>query len=115
MDTETQYIPEVDDYVIWTTDLGMKHEGWVYCKPKSEDNQARVKGGWRPVSNYITIETAVKEKPNCKYDKNNPHRYIHVLLLCYEHNWHQLKFIKRRNKKSPDHYAEFDDFHGNAT
>ena len=31
MDTETQYIPEVDDYVVWTTDLGMKHEGWVYC------------------------------------------------------------------------------------
>lgn len=115
MSTETQYIPEVDDYVIWTTDLGMKHEGWVYCKPAPVDNEARVKGGWRKIVNYITIETSVKEKPNCKYDKNNPHRYIHVLLLCYEHDWHQLEFVKKRNKKTPDHYAEFDDFHGNAT
>jgi len=26
------YIPQVDDYVKWTTDLGMVHEGWVYWK-----------------------------------------------------------------------------------
>ena len=107
------YEPEVDDYVIWTTALGMKHEGWVYWKPKIEDNTARTKNGWRAVANYVTIELGVKEKPNCQYDKNNPHRYIHVLLLCYEHNWHQLEFVKRRNKKSPDHYAEYDDISGN--
>ena len=33
------YEPKVDDYVIWTTQLGMVHEGWVYfvseeVKPK---------------------------------------------------------------------------------
>ena len=26
------YEPEVNDYVIWTTALGMVHEGWVYWK-----------------------------------------------------------------------------------
>ena len=103
MSTETQYIPEVDDYVIWTTDLGMKHEGWVYCKPKSEDNQARVKGGWRPVSNYITIETAVKEKPNCKYDKNNPHRYIFINIIRIVSKNLELCQLKCLNLKANGH------------
>ena len=26
------YEPQIDDYVKWTTDLGMVHEGWVYFK-----------------------------------------------------------------------------------
>ena len=26
------YEPQVDDYVKWTTKLGMVHEGWVYFK-----------------------------------------------------------------------------------
>ena len=26
------YEPQIDDYVKWTTALGMVHEGWVYFK-----------------------------------------------------------------------------------
>ena len=26
------YEPQIDDYVKWTTALGMVHEGWVYWK-----------------------------------------------------------------------------------
>ena len=37
------YEPQVDDYVRWTTALGMVHEGWVYFKcdptPKREVGQ----------------------------------------------------------------------------
>ena len=41
--TRLMYIPQVDDYVKWTTDLGMVHEGWVYWKGEP----APEKRGWR--------------------------------------------------------------------
>ena len=56
----TNYIPKVNDYVKWTTALGMVHEGWVYYKGDSDDNEKRVKNKWVAVSNYITIEIATK-------------------------------------------------------
>ena len=40
------------------------------------------------------------------------HRKTHTLLLCYEHHWKDLKFIKRRSKKQCDHYSEYDDVEG---
>ena len=53
------YTPQVDDYVRWTTALGMVHEGWVYFKcdytPK--------KKGFPQVEHYITIELGVKDMP----------------------------------------------------
>ena len=54
------YEPEVNDYVVWTTELGMVHKGWVYFKadPTIE------KRGWKKPQRYITIELGVKEKPN---------------------------------------------------
>ena len=30
--SDLKYNPQVNDYVVWTTQLGMKHEGWVYFK-----------------------------------------------------------------------------------
>ena len=33
------YIPQVNDYVKWTTALGMVHEGWVYYEGKQHDNE----------------------------------------------------------------------------
>ena len=39
---QTNYEPEVDDYVIWTTELGID-EGWVYFKGDSVDNELRIK------------------------------------------------------------------------
>ena len=55
------YDPQVNDYVKWTTALGMVHEGWVYYKGKEHDNEKRSKHNWIPLSNYITIEIATKE------------------------------------------------------
>ena len=107
------YEPEVNDYVIWTTELGMKHEGWVYWKGDPVDNEQRIKFGWRPVARYITIETSVKPKPYCEYHtKNDPHKYIHTLLLCYEKDWKDLQFIKKRENKHCEHYSQYDNVHG---
>ena len=106
------YEPEVDDYVIWTTALGMKHEGWVYFKGDPVDNELRIKSGWNPVARYITIETGVRPKPQCEYSKNDPHKYIHTLLLCYDNDWHQLKFIKKRNTREIQHWSQYDDVAG---
>ena len=88
------YSPEVNDYVVWTTALGMKHEGWVYFK----STPVTPKRGWKTPLNYITIELAVKEKPD--YTEDNPHRYVHVLLCCYEHQWEELSYVKRRKGKN---------------
>ena len=87
------YEPEVNDYVVWTTELGMVHEGWVYFKadPTIE------KRGWRKPQRYITIELGVKEKPD--YNEDNPHKYVHVLLCCYEPQWNELKFVKKRKNR----------------
>ena len=106
-----KYEPEVNDYVIWTTALGMKHEGWVYFKGDPVDNEFRLKNGWNPSTRYITIETSVKLKPQCEHSKNDAHKYIHTLLLCYEQNWNELKFVKKRETKYCQHYAQYDDIH----
>ena len=96
---EEKYIPQVNDYVIWTNDMGTIDEGWVYWKGDPVDNKQREKFGWKPVQNYITIETGLREKPKCEYNKRDPHKHIHILVCCYEHQWHQLKFVKRRKSK----------------
>ena len=88
------YSPEVNDYVVWTTKLGMKHEGWVYFK----STPTPPKRGWKTPLDYITIELGVKERPD--YTKNNPHKYVHVLLCCYEHQWEELRYVKRRKGKN---------------
>jgi len=87
------YEPEVNDYVVWTTELGMVHKGWVYFKadPTIE------KRGWKKPQRYITIELGVKEKPD--YNEDNPHKYVHVLLCCYEPQWKELKFVKKRKNR----------------
>lgn len=89
------YEPEVNDYVVWDRGEYGKDEGWVYFKG---DKEEPVKG-FDPHSRYITIETAIKPKPKCEYAKNERHKYIHTLLLCYEHDWKDLQFIKRRESK----------------
>ena len=103
------YEPEVNDYVIWEHEDGTVDEGWVYFKGDEVDNEKRVKFGWKPVARYITIETGVRPKPQCEYSKNDPHKMIHTLLLCYDSCWHELKFVKRRNSKVIQHYSQYDD------
>ena len=56
------YEPQVDDYVRWTTALGMVHEGWVYFKGEP----AVKKKGWAKPEHYITIEVGVKDMPQEK-------------------------------------------------
>ena len=104
------YEPQVGDYVIWNRPSGDIEEGWVYFKGDPVDNEKRIKSGWNPVSQYITIETSVKPKSNVV--KNDPHRMIHTLLICYKHNWHELKFVKKRTDKMCEHYSQYDDVYG---
>ena len=110
------YEPQVNDYVIWERPNGDIDEGWVYCKTDPVDNEKRIKEGWKPLSQYITIETSVKPKPDHHYSsgKEMVHKYIHTLLICNRENWNELKFIKKRtDKQECQHYSQYDDIHGN--
>ena len=80
------YVPKVDDYVKWERDIHGRtevDEGWVYFY----------------ADEYITIETGIKPKPKCQYTVNERHKFIHTLLLCPNHQWHELKYIKSRGCK----------------
>ena len=106
------YEPEVGDYVIWETTTPDKNdEGWVYFKcPIVED-----KIGFRKHTRYITIETGIRPRPICETEeKLNPkmrspkHKYIHTLLLCFEPEWSNLKYVKSRHDcKSKSYYNRF--------
>lgn len=83
-----KYIPQVDDYVIWERSTGHVDKGWVYFV----DND------------YITIETGVKDKPNCEYTVEEKHKKIHILVVCHNYYWNQLKFIRNRKDSNVDEY-----------
>ena len=91
------YQPQVNDYVKWTTELGQVHEGWVYFVATSTEE----KKGWKKPSQYITIEIATKPSPQCNVS-TFLHKRIHVCLCCYENNWSELEFIRRRVSKQDD-------------
>ena len=91
------YDPQVNDYVRWTTELGMVHEGWVYFKA----DRSKPKKGWITPARYISIEIATKPRPTCDLS-TFLHKRIHVCLCCYESNWHELEFIRRRVSKQDD-------------
>ena len=109
------YEPQVDDYVVWERPNGDVEEGWVYFKGDPIDNEKRVKDGWNPLSQYITIETSVKPKPNHYYSsgKEMKHKMIHTLLICNRENWNELRFIKKREHQESQHYSQYDDIHCN--
>ena len=109
------YEPEVDDYVVWERPNGDWEEGWVYFKGDPVDNEKRVKQGWNSVSRYITIETGVRDKPDCFYTSGKPmlHKKIHTLLLCNEECWHELRYVKHRRTREIQHYSQYDDISGN--
>ena len=44
-----------------------------------------------------------------EFRTSNAHRKIHCLLLCYEQQWKELKFVKRRESKHCCHYSQYDD------
>ena len=108
------YEPIVDDYVKWTNSLGQVHEGWVYFKGDPVDNVKRKKEGWKPLSQYITIETGVKPKPHCVYSSGKPmrHKLIHILILCNRENWNELEYIRnRRDELTSDRPPENNDLY----
>mgnify|MGYP003311996213 FL=1 len=109
------YEPELDDYVIWKRPNGDWEEGWVYFKGDPVDNEKRIKDGWNSVSRYITIETGVRDKPDCMYSSGKPmlHKKIHTLLLCNEECWHELRYVKHRRTREIQHYSQYDDVAGN--
>ena len=108
---KTTYEPQVDDYVIWNRPNGDIEEGWVYFKGDPVDNKKRIKDGWNSVSRYITIETGVRDTPNCFYTSGKPmlHKKIHTLLLCNRECWHELEYVKHRRIREIQHYAQYDD------
>ena len=91
------YDPKVNDYVRWVNELGQVHEGWVYFK----SNPVEPKRGWSTPARYISIEIATKPRKQCDLT-TFLHKRIHVCLCCYESNWHELTFIKRRVSKQDD-------------
>ena len=101
------YEPEVDDYVIWERPNGDIEEGWVYFK----GDKMEKKRGFPQCPRYITIEIAVRDKPNCMYSsgKDMEHKKIHTLLLCYDSNWNELKYVKHRRTREIQHYSQYDD------
>ena len=109
------YEPQVDDYVVWERPSGDIEEGWVYFKGDPIDNEKRIKDGWNSVTRYITIETGVRDKPDCVYSSGKPmrHKKIHTLLLCNENCWHELKYVKHRRTREIQHYSQYDDVAGN--
>ena len=43
------YNPQVNDYVVWTTELGQVHQGWVYFVA----SEAEKKKGWQTPARYF--------------------------------------------------------------
>ena len=88
------YNPQVDDYVIWNRPNGDIEEGWIYFK----GDKIPKKRGFNESPQYLTIEVAVRDKPDCKYSsgKSMLHKKIHTLLLCYVDDWKYLEYVKNR-------------------
>ena len=101
------YEPQVDDYVIWNRPNGDIEEGWVYFK----GDKIPKKRGFNESPRYITIEVAVRDKPNCMYSSGQPmrHKKIHCLLLCNDSCWHELEYVKHRRIREIQHYSQYDD------
>ncbi len=82
------YEPQVDDYVRWTTALGMVHEGWVYfkCDPTPK------KKGFPKVEHYITIELGVRDMP---YEQQKTIMYCCYAIILIGMNLNTLKTEER--------------------
>ena len=86
--------------------VGQLHSVWsmrggYIFKGTPDNNESRVKNKWVATSNYITIEIATKPRPQCNVS-TFLHKRIHVCLCCYEDNWNELEFIRRRISKQDD-------------
>lgn len=72
------YSPKVNDYVEWKrSDIS----GWVYFHSPE----------------YITIECYTKPKHPDDYKHSPLHANYRVLVLCYNHQWNELTYVKSRS------------------
>ena len=79
------YNPQVNDYVVWTTELGQVHKGWVYfVADKSEK-----KKGWQTPARYISIEIATKPRPDCDLTTflHKEYTFAYVVMNQIGMNW----------------------------
>jgi hypothetical protein len=74
-----------NDYVKWYK-KGITHEGWVYFK----------------CDEYITIEVGVKPKPYCNLVRNVLHCNDHILVVCHNDFWDEIKYVKSRKSRNED-------------
>ena len=113
MPSEDPYEPNVDDYVIWERDIHGRteiDEGWVYFK----GDIIPPKKGFNDSPRYITIETHVRDKPKEQLEDGKClHKKVHTLLLCYEQDWRNLQFVKKRESPHIEHYSQYDERAGN--
>tara|TARA_B100001250_G_scaffold388733_1_gene387222 strand:+ start:1131 stop:1478 length:348 start_codon:yes stop_codon:yes gene_type:complete len=112
MSDDLPYEPEVNDYVIWERKCWSGtfiDEGWVYFK----GDIVEPKKGFPTTPRYITIETGVRDKPAGQLDGSCLHKKVHTLLLCYEQQWKDLRFVKRRESPTIQHYSQYDERAGN--
>ena len=112
MSDDLPYEPEVNDYVIWEREGWSGtfiDEGWVYFK----GDKVEPKKGFSTPARYITIETGVRDKHTEQLDGCSLHKKVHTLLLCYEHQWGELRFVKRRESPTIQHYSQYDERAGN--
>ena len=71
------YTPQVNDYVTWKNNVS----GWIYFKG----------------SQYLTIEISVRPKDQADYKVSKLHANNRTLILCYQHHWNELSYVKSRN------------------
>ena len=83
------YDPQVNDYVRWTTALGMVHEGWVYYKGDTHDNQRRLKDNWLPLSNSLRLKLQLNLDHNvmCLLSCIKGYMYVCVVMKIIGMNW----------------------------
>lgn len=74
-----------NDYVKWQRN-GWIDEGWVYFK----------------CDEYITIEVGVKPKPYCNLVRNVLHCNDHILVVCHNDFWDEVKYVKSRKSRNDD-------------
>ena len=53
------YNPQVNDYVVWTTELGQVHKGWVYFVADKQ-NRKKVANALRYISIEIATQTSLQ-------------------------------------------------------
>ena len=110
---QQNYHPEVNDYCVLINNEGEETDrGWIYfiCPelPLDFNNNRHPR--------YLTLETSIKPRPICEtQEKLQPkvrsprHQFVHTLLLVYEDNWCNLKYIHSRpDCKSKSYYNRFE-------